>query len=218
MDDFDFDFQEDTGNNYESNLPGPGGRQRIGDEAERFRQNLENAGVSVCAEKFENPLAIEIFTNPPPPLSFLYDYTNHEDSYRDPLTFKFAKWYSDPKNALISKIFVACAIDDDKNTRWNENSTLHLNKFFPGFNRTGLHIADTLEKNHLLPESTGIPPRLARIYNVWYRNTYTADGARFFYTQKLGKPHKCMVCGSTVEAGVVTNYGDKWLHLCGQTA
>lgn len=210
----DFEFQQDTGN--EEILPGfyDTKDRELKDQTIAFK----NAGVSVCAEKFENPLAIEIFTNPPPSLSFLYDYTNHEDSYRDPLTLKFANWYRDPKNALISKIFVACAVEDDKNTRWNEGDTLHLNKFFEGFNRTGLHIADTLEKNHLLPDKTGIPPRLARIYNVWYRNTYSADGARFFYTKKLGKPQKCMVCGSTVQAGVVTNYGEVWLQLVGQKA
>ena len=193
----DFEFQQDSGNNYETYIPGAEARQNVDDEAERLHQNLKNAGVSVSVEKFENPLAIEIFNNPPPSLSFLYEYTNHEDSYRDPLTIKFANWYRDPNNALKSKIFVACAIEDDKNTRWNEDETLHLNKFFPGFNRTGLHIADTLEKNHLLPDRTGIPPRLARIYNVWYRNTYSADGARFFYTKKLGKPQTCKVDGST---------------------
>ena len=78
MDDFDFDFQENDGNDYESYFRGAGKRQRV-EEAERFRVILKNFGVDVKAEGFTDPLAIEIMNlEIPPKLSLLYELSPYQ--------------------------------------------------------------------------------------------------------------------------------------------
>ena len=204
MDDFDFDFQEDTGNNYESNLPGPGGRQRIEDEAERFRQNLKNFGVDVNAGGFTDPLAIEIMNlETPPKLSLLYEYDDHKDDYKDLTTKLFADWYRKEGNAEITQLFVACALEKQRDTRPNYKGGFFLDNYAADFNTFGTKLADSRSpQRQIIQVSKGVCPRAGRIYNVWYKNTYPGDGGDIFSTKKLGKRTAvCNECGSYRENG-----------------
>ena len=203
MDDFDFDFQEDTGNDYESYFRGAGKRQRV-EEAERFRVLLKNFGVDVKAEGFTDPLAIEIMNlEIPPKLSLLYEYDDHEDNYKDLTTKLFADWYRKEGNAEITQLFVACALEKQRDTRPNYKGGFYLDNYVKSFNTSGMKLADSgSPKRQIIQVSKGVCARAGRIYNVWYRNNYPGDGGDIFATKKLGgKTAVCHECGSYRQDG-----------------
>ena len=200
----DFDFQQDSGNNYESYIPGEDARQAVNPEVERLRQNLKNFGVNVKAEGFIDPLAVEIMNlKTPPKLSLLYEYDDHEDNYNDLTTKLFADWYREEGNAEITQLFVACALEKQRDTRPNYKGGFFLDNYASDFNNSGMKLADSSSpKRRIIDESKGVCPRAGRIYNVWYKNTYPGDGGDIFATKKLGgKTAVCHECGSYREDG-----------------
>ena len=197
----DFDFQQDSGD--EEILPGFYDTKDR-EEKERTKRDLKNAGINVSPEKFTDPLALQVFKEKAPSLSFLYEYMDHNDHYQDPATKTFAKWYLKPKHATQARLFVAASIEARKETRENEGGSCSLDKFRSQFNRTMMQLADTIEKNDTIIPAYIYTPRIARIYNIWYSKTYKADGARIFATGRLGSMHKCETCNSVTIDGVHT--------------
>jgi len=163
---------------------------------------------------FEDNLASEVFRSKIPPISFLHEYTDHEDTYEDPTTYKFIKWYAEKNNQLISRIFVACALEERHERRENNGKPLQLGRYVDQFNEQGMRMVDTdYQCDTPIPQYAG--PRVSRIYNVWYRRNNPADGANLFATRMLGKDRHCSVCGSIVGRDGTIQFGRHYLELTG---
>ncbi len=156
--------------------------ESLKDKLERFRNRKTIPLTSQASDFFTEFEANGI------PLSYLYEYSDHEDTYHDATALDFKYWYEEHEDAAAHRrcvLELACmAIDFElrPNHTAKRPSTEGLIR---AFNDNGNErITSANPSSALIPYVFG--SLVARLANVAYRKVYTADGAKLFLTQPRG--------------------------------
>lgn len=187
------------------------------DREENRAKHIEDGLVQTA--ELTDPLAIRVMDSQDLTLRYLHQYDDHGDNYNDRASKAFIGWWmNNPKAAEISKKFVASCLDSRDQQRANCDTHLFLSKFVSWFNESGFGLFDSPDvADKLIPEFAA--PRLARMYNVWYRENFPADGENLFATKRFStRPEKaCSVCGSYYDPETgETVLGDEYLRITGK--
>ena len=173
----------------------------------------DDVGPCTFSAQVTDDLAQEVLNGPLLPISYLYANVDHDEDYKDSSSLAFIKWYQNPVHQKFSRTFAACALEGRHNDRENYTGSFHLSNFTKEFNRSGMKIVDTdYECKAMIPQHAA--PRIARMYNVWYRETYTADGLNLFATSAFPvRKYRCPACGTLSFHNHIVKYGEVWLRL-----